>query len=170
MTKLLPFWRRAFEAASTRPLVVFVFRNPASVAASLHKRDKLSLPHGYLLWASHMLECFRHARHFAHIFINYDAFIDNPGEGIAAIADCFRLPVDMAEFTLIERDFLDKKLRHTKFDAGYLYTDAHCPPGVALAYERMLRIPPDGRPGTGDCLELTRILRACLQSGSEAVR
>jgi hypothetical protein len=166
MTKLLPFWRKAFQAAGIQPYSVIVFRNPASVVASLRKRDNLPPIQGYLLWASHMLECFRHARHFAHLFVNYDEFIENPQKILNAIADRFRLSVNAAEFEMIARDFLDRGLRHTKFDARHLCGDACCPREVALAYEQMLRTLSSGRPETGNFVNLVGILRNCLRNAA----
>jgi hypothetical protein len=168
MTKLLPFWRRVFQAAEIQPYAVIVFRNPASVVASLYKRDKLPQVQGYLLWASHMLECFHHARHFAHLFVNYDEFIEKPEKILTAIADHFRLPVDTAEFEMLARDFLDRGLRHTKFDARHLYDDPGCPREIALAYERMQRTLSGGRPETGNFVKLAGILRNCLRNAALA--
>jgi hypothetical protein len=165
MTKLLPFWRKAFQAAEIQPYFVIAFRNPASVVASLYKRDKLPPAQGYLLWASHMLECFRHARRFAHFFVNYDEFIEHPEKILTAIADRFRLSVNAEEFEMIARDFLDKGLRHTKYDARRLYGDACCPREIALVYERIERIQSGhGRPESGDFLKFARLLRNCLRN------
>jgi hypothetical protein len=167
MTKLLPFWRKAFQAAEIQPYSIIVFRNPASVVASLHKRDKLPPAQGYLLWASHMLECFRHARHLAHLFVNYDEFIENPKKILNAIADHLSLSVNAGEFEMIARDFLDKSLRHTKFDARRLYDDDCCPREIALAYERLERMrrePVNSRPETGNLVRISGMLRSCLRS------
>jgi hypothetical protein len=164
MTKLLPFWRKAFQAAEIQPYSVIVFRNPASVVASLRKRDNLPPIQGYLLWASHMLECFRYARHFAHFFVNYDEFIENPEKILTAVANRFRLSVNAGEFEMIARDFLDKSLRHTKFDARYLCDDAGCPREIALAYEQMLRMLSSGCPGTDNFINFVKSLRDCLRN------
>jgi hypothetical protein len=164
MTKLLPFWRKAFQAAEIQPYSVIVFRNPASVVASLHKRDRLPSEQGYLLWASHMLECFRHARHFAHLFVNYDEFIENPEKILTAVADRFRLSVNAEEFEMIARDFLDRGLRHTKFDARHLYGDTCCPREIALVYEQMLRMTSGSRPEIDNFVKLAEMLWNCLQN------
>jgi hypothetical protein len=166
MTKLLPFWRKTFRAAAVRPYAVIVFRNPASVVASLRKRDGLSPGHGYLLWAGHMLECFRHASDFPHIFINYDEFIENPPNVMASVAGHFRLPLDTGELQLLCRDFLRRELRHAKFDTRHLRGDAHCPREIVLAFERLEQPGRAGPPDADACLELAGLLRNCLQRKS----
>ena len=114
-----------------------------------------------------MLECIRHAHHFVHFFVNYDEFIENSEKILTAVADRFRLSVNTAEFEMIARDFLDKGLRHTKFDARHLYDDASCPREIALAYERlgrMRREPVNSRPETGNLVRISGMLRSCLRS------
>jgi hypothetical protein len=137
LTKLLPLWHKVFQSMDLQPYTLVVCRNPASVAASLNKRDGMNHRHGYRLWASYMLECFHFARESTHALVNYDAFLENPERKLRAIADFFRLPVIAAEYEMIVSNFLDAGLRHTVFDVAYLYEDKACPREVALMYEEL---------------------------------
>jgi hypothetical protein len=166
MTKLLPFWHKTFRAAAVRPYAVIVFRNPASVVASLQKRDKLSPGHGYLLWAGHMMECLCHAPDFFHFFINYDEFIENPQSVVETAAKHFRLSLDTDELEFLRRDFLSRELRHSNFNTRHLRRDAACPREIVLVCERLEQ---SGRacPLDADvCLKLAGLLRNCLQRKS----
>ncbi|MDR1777430.1 MAG: sulfotransferase [Desulfovibrio sp.] len=135
MTKLLPFWNKIL--APLRPHCVIVFRNPASVAESLYKRDRLPPERGYLLWAVHMLECFRYAGEDTHLLVNYDDFMDDAEAALRRIARFFSLPVIADELNLVLNGFLHQNLRHTRYDARHLRGNPACPEQIGLMYEDM---------------------------------
>ena len=65
---------KQFEAS---PFAVIISRNPLEIAASLKKRDGLSLPHTTLLWLRHVLEAERHTREIGRCFVTYDQLLQD---------------------------------------------------------------------------------------------
>lgn len=69
--KLLPLWLPLFEELNITPRVVIAFRNPLEVAASLKKREGLSVERGLLLWLQYNLAIEKETRGMPRIFIHY---------------------------------------------------------------------------------------------------
>lgn len=134
MTILLPFWQNVFQRMGLQPHMVIVYRNPASVAASLHRRNGLPNTYGYLLWAAYTLECFHFAKAATHFLLDYDDFLNRPECILRCMSEFFQLPVLADELDAVVDSFLDKKLRHTIFDAQYLLESKDCPRLVAMMY------------------------------------
>lgn len=78
-----PVWRPLIR----RPLLVAVFRNPLSVAESLHRRDGLELQHGLRLWSQYNSRLLEHCVDEPETFwINFDEAIDDVFAPVAAAA------------------------------------------------------------------------------------
>ncbi|MDE3155177.1 MAG: glycosyl transferase family 1 [Acidobacteriota bacterium] len=54
LCRLLPFWRPIFDALGCAVSVVYAVREPASVARSLAKRNRIPMPCGRALWLAYV--------------------------------------------------------------------------------------------------------------------
>jgi glycosyltransferase involved in cell wall biosynthesis len=72
LSLLAPLWTNALQGTSMRPAFVVVVRHPDEVAASLGKRDDLSIAHSRALWLQHMVESVRATRGHPRVFVHYD--------------------------------------------------------------------------------------------------
>lgn len=76
--RLLPFWLKVFSAEGTAVRIVFVCRHPASVAASLGRRDGLLKDFSYLLWLLYMTEAFEALTTERFAVVLYEQLVDMP--------------------------------------------------------------------------------------------
>ncbi len=100
---LLPFWQKRFEANDIEVSYVVVHRDPAQVAASLARRNGISLRHGLLLGFIYLREIMAFVGADAFV-INYAAFMQNPTDQITRLAAHVDASVDEAAVNA----FIDK--------------------------------------------------------------
>lgn len=72
LCRMLPLYRDLLRDAGAEVRAVLALREPGAVAASLHRRNQLSLHYGGLLWAGHMLAAERDSRDMPRIVVRYD--------------------------------------------------------------------------------------------------
>jgi hypothetical protein len=72
ISALLPHWTEAASLIGLVPKIVHVFRRPASVAASLAARDRLSRAQCNALWLKYNLVAERDGRGFPRAFVAYE--------------------------------------------------------------------------------------------------
>jgi len=132
--RLLPFWRRLLRDCKVDDAYLVVIRNPASIVASLYARQKTDAVTAQRLWLVHVLPFLHEIADKPLAVVDYDLFMDDPRGQLDRIARRLDLP-DAApeEAEGFTREFLDEKLRHTKFsleaidtstDIGRLTRDA----------------------------------------------
>jgi hypothetical protein len=112
----LPFWLELFEEP---PVIVFIHRHPAEVAASLRTRNSLTTAHGYALWERFNGDALRNAVGLRTVALDYGALVEAPAETMQRIVDALAgwgvtLPRDPAT-TDME---LTPKRRHHESDHG----------------------------------------------------
>ena len=76
----LPFWR---EQVGLSPLVVFIYRNPLEVAASLDRRDRRKRLRGaraLALWERYNCDGLANSRDLPRIVVSYDRLLSAPVE------------------------------------------------------------------------------------------
>jgi len=76
--RLLPFWKRVFQGLDLHLHILFVYRHPVEVAASLKKRDGFPLQLGYLLWLSYTIDALYYSRNLSLSIINYEEMLKEP--------------------------------------------------------------------------------------------
>ena len=132
MCRLLPLWRRVLEAASVDAHGLLVLRHPDEVAASLERRDAMHPRTANLLWLRHALEAAQHAP-VRSVAITYDAFLANPRECLAGVADALALPITVEDGALSA--FVDRGARHHRAARAEARDEVHA---LALdAYEAL---------------------------------
>jgi hypothetical protein len=77
LCRLLPWWAPVWEEMGCEPLFVIALRDPRQVAASLGRRDGMSLPKAYRLWLLHVLEAERETRGRQRVFLNFSEFLED---------------------------------------------------------------------------------------------
>ena len=68
----------------TRPLFIHVVRDPRDVAASLQRRDDMSVEQGLALWEHYTRQAFAGSAGWNRILVDYDALVRNPAEAGSA--------------------------------------------------------------------------------------
>src|SRR6476660_8633723 len=83
MCRLMPFWRRVFDAAQWSARVLLPIRSPLEVGLLLERRDGLSPAYGCLLWLRHVLDAEAETRGMARAILDWSQFL---GSGRKALA------------------------------------------------------------------------------------
>jgi hypothetical protein len=117
IARLLPFWQPVFACLNVRTRYVIALRNPISVAQSLSKRDGFPHEKSYLLWLAHMVPALLSTRDCERVLLSYDRLMDSPGRELARIAAHLGLELDSERLNVLEEEFLDDGLRHSRFAA-----------------------------------------------------
>jgi hypothetical protein len=78
LCRLLPFWLPVWREAGFEICFVNVLRHPYAVAKSLHRRDRVPIEYGVLLWLVYTLEAMSHSAGQPGIVATFDAFAQNP--------------------------------------------------------------------------------------------
>jgi hypothetical protein len=75
ISRLLPLWIDVLQALHIDPIIVIPFRNPLEVAASLARRNAVSLPAALLLYLQSCLEVELASRGLPRFFVRYDTLL-----------------------------------------------------------------------------------------------
>lgn len=130
--KLLPFWRKVFDAVDADVKYLLAYRNPLSVVDSLSKRDGFSRAKSLLLVAQYLVECQQVLCDENAVLVNYDVLMREPMQQLEHIAQKLELSILPDEASLYCDDFLDKNLRNSV----YASTDLNLEPdAIALLKE-----------------------------------
>ncbi len=138
MCRFLPLWKKIFADLGVHPRWIFVFRNPESVAASLHRRGGMPREQALALWASHNWDVLA-GRENGDDWLTLAAedFLSDPVEGARQCLGGDWLP-GIEPSLAAERvgEFYRPDLQHTA-------RDADPGKGVAASLYRVLRTDPD---------------------------
>jgi len=110
---LLPFYLMAFEKLRIRPYFIINFRKPSEVAASLKKRNNLSISKSLILWMDYTLQAELFTRNHNRIFIQYDQVLANPIAFLKHLFNHFKLE-HQPPSSQVQRitEFVEKELNH----------------------------------------------------------
>ncbi|MDE4063068.1 hypothetical protein, partial [Phaeobacter gallaeciensis] len=89
--RLVPFWEGVLREIDALPRYVLTIRNPLEVAASLHKRDRLSIGQGLLIWLRHVIDAEHDTRGRPRCFTSYAQLMTN----WASVADKIQTELDL---------------------------------------------------------------------------
>jgi hypothetical protein len=134
MARLLPFWKKVFQGEPYQVSYLLPYRNPLSVSQSLKNRDGFELTKSYLLWLLHVIPCLAETGGSQRVVVNYDDLLDDTVGTVSRISNEFELPIYDALLDEYATDFLDKKLRHTRYTLEDLRVDVACPELVRKVY------------------------------------
>lgn len=145
-SRLLPFWQEVFRSVGCDVSYLIALRNPVSVVDSLQKRNSTPAEKTYFLWLQHMLPALRLTEGSRRVVVDYDAFMDEPFAQMKRVADHFEMPIvdqNSAEAQSFELEFLDKGLRHSRYNDAQLKMDSRAPDIVFSTYLLFLKLSRD---------------------------
>ena len=134
LAKMLPFWQDVFADLGLDVGYVISARHPMSVARSLKERDGFEPEKSYYLWLDHMVRSICGTAGSCRVVVDYDRLMDHPVAELRRIADRLQLDVDADKLQEYQSDFLDAKLRHTRFSTEAVWADPAVPRPVAETY------------------------------------
>lgn len=114
MCRLVPIWLELLAMRNLRPHFVVVLRPPAEVAASLERRDGLSLADSRTLWLEHLAAAERDTRDHPRTFITMEALLSDTTSSANRLARFLHLPEPDSSCLSALDEFLDGNLRHHK--------------------------------------------------------
>jgi hypothetical protein len=114
MCRTLPLWQKIFAEMGVRVGYLMPFRYPSQVAASLLKRNKISLDYGMMLWASYQVDALSYTEGKPRLFVGYQQLLEKPEDELAGIAEFLETAWDPRNRLALEyvKEFLDKNLCH----------------------------------------------------------
>ncbi|AYM97604.1 hypothetical protein EAG14_17750 [Acidovorax sp. 1608163] len=112
---LLPFWEKVFITGDFDVRYILAIRNPVSVANSLARRDSFDPEKSFFLWAEHMVSGLANVGMRPLILLDYDQLMSDPEGQLHRLASWLGTPLDSEKLAIYCNDFLDEKLRHSKF-------------------------------------------------------
>jgi len=145
MAKLLPFWQEVFDHCQFEVDYVIAIRNPLSVAKSLATRNKIAEEKSHYLWLTHVLANILDTAGSPKILVDYDRLMDDPSVEILRIAQALGLEdgIDPDELQKFKREFLEERLRHTRYQNEDLMLDPSVPAIVIEVYGTLLQVAND---------------------------
>ena len=135
---LLPFWERVFVNGDFDVRYIFAIRNPLSVVNSLTRRDGFDPEKSFFLWAEHMVSGLANIGNRPFILLDYDQLIIDPEGQFNRLANWLGSPLDTEKLAVYRSDFLDEKLRHSKFSSADVEVDEAASPLVREIYSVLL--------------------------------
>jgi GT2 family glycosyltransferase/glycosyltransferase involved in cell wall biosynthesis/SAM-dependent methyltransferase len=143
--RMLPFWQEVFDQCQLDVNYVITIRNPLSVAKSLYARDNFAEEKAHYLWLAHVLPSILETVGSPRIVVDYDRLMDKPSIEITRIAQTLGLEdrINPEELWKYEREFLEERLRHTRYKPEDLILDPSAATIVSEVYETMLQVAHD---------------------------
>lgn len=114
LCRLLPLWLQVLPQLAVNPSYLLMLRHPAEVAASLCKRDGMSLPHALLLWLRYVIESERYSRHLPRVIVVYEDLLTDWRTTMCQVESQLHLGLHIDNGLAVAQvdEFLESKLRH----------------------------------------------------------
>lgn len=112
--KLLSFWLEVLSDLSINPRCIIPFRHPLEVAASLNRRDGLSIEHSLALWIRHVLDAEKNSRSLARVFCSYNDLMSDWHRLVERIGTQLGIawPISPDAAAISINEYLQPKYRH----------------------------------------------------------
>ena len=115
LCRLLPFWRPIFDDLGCDISLVYVVRDPASVARSLATRNRLPMPRGRALWLRYVLDSFNGADPaWPAVVVQHQLMMQDPIGQLRRMAAALQLPLDDGMAKAFAATFIDERLWHER--------------------------------------------------------
>ncbi len=159
---LLPMWQEIFDELDLEPCYLLSVRNPASVAASLKKRDRIDVYQSQALWLKTNLEVFSRVGSKLKAILDYDRWFDSGLDQGRRLANCLALDPPPGETLLGEAvaRLIRPELRHHASSQ-----EQPCSPIVQRFYSVLRDAAIQGKIGeeSGEILDRFKKSRALLE-------
>ena len=146
LCRLLPFWKEVFGEIGCKVKYVIAIRNPMNVAASLLKRDNFPVQKSYYLWLRHLLPVLKETENELRVIVDFDSLLECPIEQVCRIASALSFDIPRQgdpTLNVYIDEFLDNRLRHTKFSIEELESDSFAPSEAITLYKMLARVAQD---------------------------
>jgi hypothetical protein len=141
VSRLLPLWLKLLDDLLIDPIVVIPVRNPLEIAASLKKRNELSLAKSLLMYLRSSLETEFSSRGRPRVFARYDQLLDDwtpfANKLRSLVGD--RMPGVRAETAIGISDFLSADLRRNRSSYEQLTSAVDLSATVLEVFNRMVK-------------------------------
>lgn len=120
LCRLLPFWKKVFDALQLDVSYIIILRDPESIAASLFARDFIPRVKSLYLWLEHMIPVFRETMGCSRCVVDYDQLVSQPDTVIRNLADKldFHAQLDQQALQKYATEFIDVTLKHHQGKPG----------------------------------------------------
>ena len=137
IAKVLPLWLKLLDDLHVGAAVLIPFRHPLEVAASLKKRDNMSLATSLLLYVDSYLNAELSSRGRRRCFVSYDRLLNDWRDLQRKLKDIIggRLPAESSEHSFEIERYLSPTLRHYQHNRDDLMRLTSAPPIVAELYD-----------------------------------
>jgi hypothetical protein len=137
IAKVLPLWLTLLDEMHVGAAVMIPFRHPLEVAASLKKRDNMSLATSLLLYVESYLNAELASRGRPRCFMSYDQLLGDWRHLQRKLRDILgaKLPDERFDQSLEIEKYLSPALRHHQHSRDDLMQLANTPPIVAELYD-----------------------------------
>lgn len=140
LCRLLPFWQRVLESIGGEVAYVLALRNPASIADSLQKRDRIDRTQSYLMWMSHTLQSVLQTSGAKRVLVDFDSLLHDPKRQIRWMARKLNLSIQPKALENYASEFLDRDLRHCLRSWSDVELDPACPTLVTACYRELITV------------------------------
>lgn len=144
--RLLDFWQPVFHDEGIDEGYVIVVRNPLSVAKSLWNRNGFALEKSCLLWLQHFIPALGQTHGRPRVVVDFDELMEEPAFQLERIAKYLNVPVDDSTARSIAQfssEFVDNKLRHSRFTPDDLKADERVSRLLHAVYECLIELAHD---------------------------
>jgi len=166
---LAPLWVDTLRDSSIRPTFVVVVRHPDEVAASLARRDGLSIAHSRMLWLQHMIECVRVAHGYPHVFVQYAELLCDWRTQLDRIQNALEidLPARNADSEAQIDAFIEPSLRHHRTNT----VDPDSLPALpGKLYDYLLALCADKPADPASFVEISALFDSQLETAGPLIR
>tara|TARA_R110002072_G_scaffold31735_2_gene97491 strand:- start:6980 stop:8515 length:1536 start_codon:yes stop_codon:yes gene_type:complete len=130
---LFPLWRRVLDETKIEYKAVLTQRDPGAVAASLARRDGLSINQGLLLWLYYSLAAEFYTRGVDRAVVLYDDFVRDPGLQLGRLLEA--LGLGLRRIPTSNELGVDVGLRHVGRE------ESNCPELFLELFESLRQVP-----------------------------
>lgn len=137
IAKVLPLWLKLLDELNVGTGVVIPFRHPLEVAASLKRRDNMSLATSLLLYVDSYLTAEISSRGRPRCFVSYDRLLSDWRHFQQELTDIIgeRLPEESADHSFEIETYLSPALRHHQHTRDDLMRLTDAPPIAGELYD-----------------------------------
>ena len=133
---LLPFWLPLFKESFEKLSIIFAYRNPVNVVASLVSRQNAHQEKSYFLWLQYVAISINDLLDHNFEFVNFDSLFEKGAHGIDKIFNHLcpegQNP-DINKISEYNEKWLDKKLRHHQLPSK----EIEAANGIPIEVQRM---------------------------------
>ncbi len=139
----LPLWLEVCAQEEIEVCFVVPFRNPCSVAKSLHARNGFLSDRSSVLWAKYLIAAEHYSRGYPRVMISYESLIIDPKKALKVIMQNLELPIkgNLEDQIVKGSKFVTTRLNHSD---SIVPIDNFSPSFVVDLYKILLELDGEG--------------------------